>query len=96
MLWAFKLQGCQRCGVRYPEIEMHLLHCHHRNSDRERQGGPWKHEGLQSRQAIFDELLKCEVLCVGCHEDEHRGGIDGYLEQLSLFTGTGQAWQVAA
>jgi hypothetical protein len=106
ILWAFKLRGCDDCGVKYPEVELAALHCDHR--DPSTKNGALGAGGLSagfgptgpsnatrfSFEALFEELLKCDVVCQPCHAKRHRERRATLEhEQATLFAGTGEAWR---
>ena len=105
MLWAWKLHGCTDCGRRFPEIALQDIHADHLdpgNKRRERNHGIANPgdgglRAINTNQALLDELLGCEPVCVDCHKARTRRRsqrAEMLAMQETLFVGTGEAWRL--
>ena len=68
---SFKNYGCQIKGCN--EDSPHVLDFHHLEPDKK----DWNIGDLYRRRAtlekVFDEILKCVVICANCHRKVHAG-----------------------
>ncbi len=62
-----KASGCLFCGARWPELPLTAFHFHH--VDRRTKRG--RVSNARSLRWLKQEIARCVVLCVECHNDYH-------------------------
>ena len=64
-----KGSSCLDCGVSYPQSPYVIFDFHHHNpSEKE---FDWSKMRSVSKQKLYDELDKCDLLCSNCHRIRH-------------------------
>ncbi len=58
---------CIRCGI----DDYRVLNYHHRDPSQKKIGLSWAWKQRIGKQAILDEIAKCDLICANCHRILH-------------------------